>query len=117
MSPQPYKISVPQSKLDKLKQKLALVEFPDELPESGWDLGAPLGDVQRLVKAWETYDWRKDEKELNETLPQFQTGIKVDGFDELNIHFIWQKSEVKNAIPLLFVHGCEFSWTYTQCWG
>lgn len=29
----------------------------------------------------------------------------MDGFDELDVHFIWQKSDVKNAIPLLFVHG------------
>lgn len=108
MSPQPYQISVPQAKIDKLKAKLELAEFPDELPDSGWDLGAPLADVKRLAKAWEKYDWRKDEEALNKTLPQFHTGIKVDGFDELDIHFIWQKSEVKNAIPLLFVHGCKF---------
>jgi len=111
MTPQPYKISVPQSKIDRLKAKLALAEFPDELPNSGWDMGAPLTDVKRLVKAWESYDWRKDEEKLNNTLPQFHTGIKVDGFDELDIHFVWQKSEVKNAIPLLFVHGCKCSST------
>lgn len=105
MAPQSYKISVPQAKIDKLKAKLALAEFPDEQPNSAWDMGPPLADMKRLVKAWENYDWRKDEEKLNQTLPQFHTGIKVDGFEELDIHFIWQKSEMKNAIPLLFVHG------------
>lgn len=106
MSPQPYKISVPQEKLDSLKTKLSLAEFPDELSEAEWDLGVPLSDMKRLTKAWKQYDWRKTEEQLNK-VPQFHTGIKVDGFDKLDIHFVWQKSEVKNAIPLLFVHGCK----------
>ncbi|TVY60851.1 putative epoxide hydrolase, partial [Lachnellula suecica] len=104
MAPEPYKISVPQDKIDNLKKKLSLAEFPDELEASGWDLGAPLADVKRLTKAWEQWDWRQAEEKLNQ-VPQFHTGIKVDGFDELDIHFVWQKSPVKNAIPLLFVHG------------
>lgn len=112
MSPQPYKISVPQKKLDSLKTKLQLAEFPDELSEAGWDLGAPLADVKRLAKAWQSFDWRKAEAELNE-LPQYHTGIRVDGFDELDIHFVHQKSDVKNAIPLIFVHGCEYSYPST----
>jgi hypothetical protein len=107
MTPQPYKISVPQEKIDNLKTKLGLASFPDELDSSAWDLGVPLADMKRLTKAWEKWDWRQAEERLNK-VPQYHTGIKVDGFDELNIHFIWQKSETKNAIPLLFVHGCTF---------
>ena len=38
-------------------------------------------------------------------LPQFMTKVEVDGFGELEIHFLHQKSSNKNAIPLLFVHG------------
>ena len=106
MAPEPYNISVPQEKIDKLKTKLSLAEFPDELEASEWDLGVPLADMQRLTKAWEQWDWRQAEERLNKA-PQYHTGIKVDGFDELDIHFIWQKSPVKNAIPLLFVHGCK----------
>lgn len=105
MAPEPYTISVPQFKINALKTKLSLTEFPDELADSKWDLGAPLADVKRLAKAWEQWDWRQAEEKLNK-VPQYHTGIKVDGYEELDIHFIWQKSEVKNAIPLLFVHGC-----------
>ncbi|TVY56057.1 putative epoxide hydrolase, partial [Lachnellula cervina] len=104
MAPEPYNISVPQEKIDKLKTKLSLAEFPDELEASEWDLGVPLADMKRLTKAWEQWDWRQAEERLNK-VPQYHTGIKVDGFDELDIHFVWQKSPVKNAIPLLFVHG------------
>lgn len=104
MAPEQFQISIPQEKLDKLKTKLSLAEFPDELEASEWDLGVPLADTKRLTKAYEQWDWRQAEERLNK-VPQFHTAVKVDGFDELDIHFVWQKSEVKNAIPLLFVHG------------
>lgn len=101
----PYKISVPESKLERLKQKLALADFPDELEGTDWAYGSPLSDIKRLTKYWyEEYDWRKAEAKLNE-LPQFSVDIDVAGFETLNIHFVHQKSKVKGAIPLIFVHG------------
>lgn len=106
MSPKPFKVNVPQEKIDNLSAKLALTDFPDELEESGWDLGVPLQDAKRLIKAWQKWDWRTAEENINK-LPQFHTGINVDGFGELDIHFVWQKSSIKNAIPLLFSHGCK----------
>ena len=105
VAPEPYTISVPQHKIDSLKTKLSLAEFPDELAASEWDLGVPLADMKRLTKAWAKWDWRRAEARLNQ-VPQFHTPITVDGFGALDIHFVWQQSEVKNAIPLLFVHGC-----------
>lgn len=111
MAPEPYKISIAQENLDNLKAKLSQAEFPDELEASQWDLGSPLADIKRLTKAWENWDWRQAEERLNK-IPQYHTGVKVDSFDELDIHFVWQKSEVKNAIPLLFVHGCKFTTSF-----
>jgi len=45
MSPKPFTISVPQEKIDALKAKLALAEFPNELEDSKWDLGVPLVSI------------------------------------------------------------------------
>ena len=102
---QEYKISVPDSKLERLKQKLALTDFPDELEDAEWAYGAPLADIKRLTKYWhEEYDWRKAEAKLNE-LPHYTADIDVAGFETLNIHFLHQKSNTKGAIPLLFSHG------------
>jgi len=114
MAPEPYRIAVPREHVENLKRKLAQAEFPDELEASEWDLGVPLADMKRLIKAWEAWDWRKAEDRLNQQLPQFHTGIKVDRFDELDIHFVWQKSQVKDAIPLLFVHGWPGSFIEVQ---
>ena len=101
----PYKIAVPKEKVERLKQKLALADFPTELDGTGWDYGTPLAEVKRLTEYWhKSFDWSKSEAKLNE-LPHFSTDISVDGFETLNIHFVHQKSEVKGAIPLIFAHG------------
>ncbi|KAI0770429.1 alpha/beta-hydrolase [Fomes fomentarius] len=102
---QPFKLTVPDSDLELLHKKLELVRFPDELEDAGWNYGAPLVDIKRLVAYWkDTFDWRKAEARINE-LPMFTRDIDITSFGTLNIHYIHQKSEVQNAIPLLFVHG------------
>lgn len=103
----PFALNVPDADLELLREKLELVTFPDELEGAGWKYGLPLADAKRLTGYWKTtFDWRKAERAINK-LPQFTTDIEVEGFGSLNIHFVHQKSEVENAIPLLFVHGCE----------
>lgn len=105
---QQYTLAVPDADLELLRKKLELVRLPDELDGARWDYGVPLADIKRLVAHWKDgFDWRKAEAEINK-LPMFTRGIEVEGFGMLNIHYVHQKSGVKNAIPLLFVHGCEY---------
>ncbi|KAF7324471.1 EHN domain-containing protein [Mycena kentingensis (nom. inval.)] len=105
-SEQPFKIAVSQQEIDLLKAKLNLAAFPDELDEAGWLYGAPLADVKRLVARWKDgFDWRAQERKLNEELPQFTRDIDVDRFGTLNIHYVHARSTLDAAIPLLFVHG------------
>ncbi|KAJ7359690.1 Alpha/Beta hydrolase protein [Mycena albidolilacea] len=105
MTESSFKIAVPDALLDQLRQKLALVTFPDELEGAGWEYGVPLADVKRLVARWSNgYDWRHHEAQLNK-LPQFTRPVSVDGHGTLTIHYVHQKSAVPGAIPLLFVHG------------
>ena len=102
----PFQISVPDDALALLRRKLSDARFPDEIDGAGWDYGVPLSDLKRLVDKWkDTYDWRAHERELNK-LPMFTRDIEVEGFGVLNIHYVHQRSEVRGAIPLLFVHGC-----------
>ena len=102
----PYKISVPEQDLSLLRKKLALATFPNELSDAGWSLGAPLSDIKRLHSHWlNSYSWRDHERRINETLPQYTADIDVEGFGTLTIHFVYKKSESRNAIPLLFSHG------------
>lgn len=107
--PEPYTIHVLDAEIEKLKRKLGDADYPDELDaEDQWCYGAPLADVKRLAEHWRTgFDWRKAEADINR-LPNYKSKINVDGFGDLDIHFVWQKSEIEGAIPLLFCHGCEF---------
>jgi len=101
----PFQISVSDHAITFLRRRLADARFPDELDNAGWNYGVPLSDVKRLVSKWkDDYDWRAHEREFNK-LPMFTRDIEVEGFGALNIHYIHQRSTVKNAIPLLFVHG------------
>lgn len=103
---QRYQISVAQSKVDTLQKKLALTTLPDELDNSGWDYGAPLADIKRLVAHWQNdYDWRAHERQINASLPQYTISIDVDDFGPLTVHFVHQESAITGAIPLLFCHG------------
>ncbi|KAK6073284.1 epoxide hydrolase [Seiridium cupressi] len=110
----PFKIDIPQSRVDRLKQKLAATDFPTEIEGSGWEYGAPLADIKRLAAYWQTsFDWRKAEAELNE-MPQFTTTIEVEGFDPIDLHFVHAKSPNPGAIPLLFCHGWPGSFDEVQ---
>jgi hypothetical protein len=108
-SEQPFKITVSDDALALLKRKLDDTRLPDEVKAAEWAYGTPLADIKRLVSRWKDgYDWRTHERELN-ALPMFTRTIAVDGFGELGVHYVHQRSAVEGAIPLLFVHGCTSS--------
>ena len=109
ISPSSFTLSIPDDAIAHLRTKLSTVRFPDELSDVNWEYGVPLCDIQRLVTYWKDgYDWRRHEREINDSLPQFTADIYVDGFETLNVHFVHKRSGVDGAIPLLFVHGCAY---------
>jgi pimeloyl-ACP methyl ester carboxylesterase len=96
----PFRISVPQAKLDDLRQRLAQTRWPSELPGLGWSRGVPLGYLKELVAYWgASYDWRAREARLNQ-LPQYTTEI-----DGQTIHFVHVRSPEPDALPLVVTHG------------
>lgn len=96
----PFKINIPQSKLDELKRRIAETRFPDKETVKDESQGIQLAQLKELIDYWGNgYDWRKAEKKLN-GLPQFVT--KIDGLD---IQFIHVRSKEKNALPLVLTHG------------
>ncbi|MER6007526.1 epoxide hydrolase family protein [Nonomuraea angiospora] len=96
----PFRIDIPQSDLDVLRDRLARTRWPDELPDVGWSYGVPVGYLKGLAEYWRTsYDWREHEKRLND-FPQFTTTI-----DGQNIHFLHVRSPEPDALPLIITHG------------
>ncbi|KAI0490409.1 Alpha/Beta hydrolase protein [Xylaria cf. heliscus] len=110
-SVRPFKIHVADAKIERLRQKLALNDLPDEdsihakVEKSSVNRGPSLSDISRLVDTWRTsYDWRKAEARLNE-FPQFVASVDIDGFGTYDIHHIHKRSTVPNSVPLLYLHG------------
>ena len=96
----PFRISVPDSVLSDLRERLARTRFPDEIPGSGWGYGSELAYMRELVAYWrERFDWRAAEARLN-ALPQFRA--EVGG---LGIHFIHVRGKGPRPFPLVITHG------------
>ncbi len=97
---QPFRIEIPQSDLDDLRERLARTRWPDALPGVGWSYGVPLDYLKELAAYWrDGYDWRAWEAKLNE-LPQYVTEI-----DGQSIHFLHVRSPESDALPLILTHG------------
>lgn len=60
--PRPFVIRVPDEVLGDLRERLARVRFPDEVPGAGWQYGSDLGYMKDLIAYWrDRYDWRRHE--------------------------------------------------------
>lgn len=100
MQIKPFKITIDESVLTDLGERLARTRWPDEALDGGWEFGADLAFMKRLVWYWQTrYDWRAHEKQLNE---QAQYIAEVDG---RSIHFVHVRGKGRRVTPLLLVHG------------
>ena len=96
----PFRISVPDSAIADLRQRLSLTRLPDQLNEVSWEYGTDLEYLKELLDYWRTeFNWRTQEEMLNQ-FSQFKTTI-----ENIDVHFIHQRSSHENAIPLLLVHG------------
>ena len=95
-----FKINIKQSVLDDLKSRIANTRWTDEIENSKWEYGTSKTYLEELCKYWEnSFDWKKQEEYLN-SFPHFKTTI-----DGVGLHYIHQKGESKNSIPLLLTHG------------
>jgi pimeloyl-ACP methyl ester carboxylesterase len=97
---QPFTIRVPEEELDDLRDRLRRTRWPDEVDDAGWDYGANLGYMRDLIAYWHTtFDWRAQEHAIN-TFANYRAEI-----DGLGIHFIHERGQGPNPIPLLLTHG------------
>ena len=95
-----FKVSIPQSELDDLNERIKKVRWPDELKNSDWKFGTSLSYIKELVDYWQKeFDWRTIEKQIN-SFPNF-----IANMDGSKIHFLHIKSKKKNGIPLIITHG------------
>lgn len=96
----PFKLSVPESTLVDLRERLARTRWPDEPPLEPWSTGASLEYMKQFVEYWRTsFDWRAQEARINR-MRQFT--VPIDGID---LHFIHEQGKGPDPLPLVLSHG------------
>ena len=98
----PFKVAVPKDEIERYYQKIRDTRVPakDIVPNAGSDYGFTTEWATDLYKFWtESYSWEEEQEHMNQW-PHFTTEI-----EDINIHFIHQRSKAENAVPLLMVHG------------
>ncbi|WP_327085383.1 epoxide hydrolase N-terminal domain-containing protein [Nonomuraea sp. NBC_01738] len=95
----PFRIEIPQSALDDLRERLLRTRWSPELPGAGWSRGVPVSYLRGLADYWASgFDWRAAEAELNRW-PQFTAEIQGQ-----TIHYKHIRSRRDDAQTLLLLH-------------
>ncbi len=99
-APQPFRLHVPDSVLQDLRERLARTRWPDEAPIAPWSVGTSVDYLKGLVEYWRNgFDWRAQEAKLN-AFQQYT--VPLSGID---VHFIKEEGKGPNPMPLLLSHG------------
>jgi pimeloyl-ACP methyl ester carboxylesterase len=100
MDSQPFRVSIDQSILDDLSERLGRTRWPEEIPGAGWTYGVDLAYLRGLVEYWRRdFDWREQEERIN-AFSHFKAKIRG-----LGIHFIHEIGRGPKPLPLLITHG------------
>jgi pimeloyl-ACP methyl ester carboxylesterase len=97
---EPFRVSFSAEVIDDLRHRLDHTRWPDQLPDTGWELGTELSYLRQVCDYWaHDFDWAAAECRLN-AWPQFTTVI-----DGQTVHAIHARAERPDALPLLVLHG------------
>jgi enoyl-CoA hydratase/carnithine racemase len=110
-APAPFRIHVPDAVLADLRERLARVRWPDEVPGAGWRYGTDLATMKELVTYWrDGFDWRAQEAALN-AWPQFTAPV-----GDIDVHFIHapasDRRRCRSSSPTA---GRDPSWSFSSC--
>lgn len=97
---QPFRVEIPQDRIDDLHHRLDRTILANEIPGSGSAYGTSVAWVDAMVQKWRhDFDWRAVEARFNRH-PQFLTEI-----DGQQIHFLHVRSGRPGALGLILTHG------------
>jgi pimeloyl-ACP methyl ester carboxylesterase len=100
MTPQPFRLNIPDSAIADLKTRLERTRFPDAAPGEPWAFGTSVDYARDLVAYWkDRFDWRAQEAALN-AFPQFKVPLQ-----DIDLHYLHVPGVGPNPYPLLLLHG------------
>ncbi len=99
-APRPFRLAVPQRKIDRILARVREAQWPDRLDGSAWQYGVNWDYMKELAAYWTTrFEWRKAEAKLN-AHPQFIASI-----DGLDIHYYHVRGKGPRPFPIVLTHG------------
>lgn len=107
--PVPFRIAIPEEELARMKRLLQDSRLPEQPFTDGvsWEYGVDLNWLKEMKQAWlNDFDWREVEQRMNE-FQHFKANI-----EGVSLHFIHQRSQRHDAVPILMSHG----WPGTCSW-
>ena len=97
-----FQVKISPDDVERLFDKIKDTRYPksDIVPDAGEDYGVPTKWMLDTLDYWHRhFAWEPAQNAINR-FDHFTTGI-----EDLNIHFIHQKSSQPDAIPILLIHG------------
>jgi pimeloyl-ACP methyl ester carboxylesterase len=99
-APRPFRVDIPQARIDRILSQVRDAEWPDRLDAPDLRYGVSWDYMKELADYWTTtFDWRQAEEGLNKH-PQFLA--RVGDYD---IHFYHVKGRGPKPLPLILTHG------------
>jgi pimeloyl-ACP methyl ester carboxylesterase len=95
-----FKLTVPDTDIADLRERLRRTRFPDQAPAPAWAYGTDLAWMRGLIDYWrEKFDWRAQEVRLN-AFPQYKVHLQ-----DIDLHFLQVEGQGPDPYPLLLSHG------------
>ena len=96
----PFKINIPENKLEIIYEKVKNYPWHEMPNDGGWEYGTNLDYMREISSYWiKDFNWRNHESHLNK-FSNFKTKV-----EDIDIHFIQEKGSGSNPTPLLLMHG------------
>lgn len=97
---EPFSPPFSQAAVDDLRERLARTRWIDEIPGSGWQYGFNLDFLKDVCRYWrDEFDWKAQLEKLA-SLHHYRYE-----HDTQRIHFIHERGESENRIPIVLTHG------------
>lgn len=111
--PRPYRIDVSHELIEEIRFKAAHFRPTVNIAAPDWFDGPPVANVSQVAEYMANeYDWWEYQDMVNSNFSHYYTTVPAPGSfypHEVDIHFIHQRSNRKNATPLLLLHGWSSS--------
>jgi hypothetical protein len=107
--PRPYNISVDPAFIEETRGKVEKFRGTADVSAPPWFDGPPAANINSVAKYWAgSYDWSAAQASINSNFSHYFTTVpppSVNYNESVDLHFIHERSEMENAIPIILLHG------------